>query len=34
MIQQQNNVPIDQTQLQGHTGLFNLQRDGVPTGTV
>ena len=34
MIQQQNNVPIDQTQLQGHTGLFNLQRDGEPTGTV
>ena len=34
MIRQQNNVPIDQTQLQGHTSLFNLPRHGVPTGAV
>jgi hypothetical protein len=34
MIRQQDKVPIDRTNLQGHTDLFDLQRDGVPTGTV
>jgi hypothetical protein len=34
MIRQQNNVPIDQTHLQGHTGLFNVQRHEMPTGAV
>jgi len=29
-----HNISIEPTHLQSHTDLFNLQRNGVPTGAV
>jgi len=34
MFNQLNNISIEPTHLQSHTDLFNLQRNGVPTGAV